>query len=138
MITSLYAALLGFMFIYLSALVIKGRAQAQVALGIGSSRSLEQRVRAHANFSEYVPFFIMLLYMLENQGIHVFIIHLFGCVFLVGRAFHAYSLVCKEKYDGDKIITSLKYRKIGMFCTFGMLFLVSLLNLWLFIQNPFD
>lgn len=59
MIISLYAFLLTLFYIYIAILVIKTRYQSKVALGYGTSKNLEQRIRAHSNFCEYVPLMLI-------------------------------------------------------------------------------
>jgi len=137
MIVSLYASLLAIIYIYLSVLVIKGRGIAKVALGSGSSKLLEQRIRAHANFSEYTPFVLLLLFMAEYQGTSVYIIHLLGVLFLTGRISHLYGVAFHEQYENDSLKTSLKYRQVGMVCTFITISLCALINLALFLTKLF-
>jgi len=129
MVTSLYAGLLAFLLLSLSIIVIKGRRQEQTALGSGDSRMLEQRIRAQANLAEYTPVVLILLFAAETQGISVFFIHIIGILFFTGRVVHAYALISFEKYDGKKLITSTKYRKIGMVCTFISLAISATANI---------
>lgn len=138
MIVSLYASLLAIIFIFLSVLVIKARISAQVAIGSGNSKILEQRIRAHANFSEYTPFVLLLLFMAEYQGMANYIIHLLGILFLTGRISHLYSLAFHEKYENEHLKTSLKYRQIGMVCTFITITLCAVVNLVLFLTKLFS
>lgn len=138
MIVSLYASLLAIIFVFLSILVIKARVSAQVALGSGSSKLLEQRIRAHANFSEYTPFVLLLLFMAEYQGLASYIIHLLGILFLTGRISHLYSLAFHEKYENDKLKTSLKFRQFGMVCTFITISLCAVVNLVLYLTKIFS
>lgn len=137
MAVSLYASLLAIIFVYLSLLVIKARISAQVAIGSGNSKLLEQRIRAHANFSEYTPFVLLLLFICEYQGVASYIIHCLGILFLNGRISHLYSLAFHEKYENDSLKTSLKYRQIGMVCTFITLSLCAVINLVLFLTKLF-
>ena len=69
MIISTYAALLAFYYIYLSFNVIKVRRKEQISLGDNGNVKLQRAVRAHANFMEYVPFTIILLFLAEYQGL---------------------------------------------------------------------
>lgn len=137
MVVSLYASLLAMIFVFLSVLVIKARISAQVALGSGGSKLLEQRIRAHANFSEYTPFVLLILFIAEYQGISSYIIHLLGILFLTGRVSHLYSLAFHEKYENNNLKSSLKYRQIGMVCTFITISLCAVLNLGLYLTKLF-
>lgn len=123
MVGSLYAGLLALLFLYLSVMVIKARIKEQKALGINGSKFLEKHIRAHANFAEYTPIILILLFLAESQEAPFYFIHFIGILYLLGRISHAYSLIFAEKYEGDKITTTLKYRQFGMVCTF-----VSLLS----------
>ena len=51
--------------------------------------------QGHANFSEYVPLFLLLLAMTEGQSlVRPLYLHILGCGFTVARALHAsYSFV---------------------------------------------
>ena len=40
-------------------------------------------------------------------------------LFIVGRMLHAFSLLKHERYDGSKIVGSLKFRVVGMVLSFG-------------------
>ena len=83
MIISLYASLLALMFIGLSVLVILGRGAEKVALGQGEFMLL-RRVRAHGNFAEYAPMFLLLLMLAEMQGMAAWAVHGLGCYLLSG------------------------------------------------------
>jgi uncharacterized membrane protein YecN with MAPEG domain len=133
MITSLYAGLLGLIFLYLSILVIKVRVKEETALGSGSSRILEQRIRAHGNFAEYTPIILILLFALETANVNNLIIHSFGVLYVTGRLSHLYSIVFVEKYEGEKLTTTIKYRQIGMVCTFLSLITLSIANIITFL-----
>ena len=50
-ILSVYAALLGLIFVALSVLTIRARRNAGIALGTGDDEALLRRMRAHANFA---------------------------------------------------------------------------------------
>ena len=137
MIVSFYASLLAIVFVYLSFLVIKARVTEKVALGSGGSKLLEQRIRAHANFTEYTPFVLLLLFTAEYQEVASYAIHLLGMLFLTGRISHLYGLVFHEKYENNDLRTSLKYRQIGMVCTFTTLSLCALIHVTLFLTRLF-
>ena len=130
MIVSLYASLLAFLFLYLSVMVIKARVKEQTALGSGKSRFLEQRIRAHANFAEYTPIILILLFLAESQNVPFYVIHFIGILYLAGRISHAYSLIFAEEYDGEKMTTTLKYRQFGMVCTFFSLVSGAVANIF--------
>lgn len=91
-ITALYAALLGLLFIVLSARVSKYRLRGHVSMGDGNVAELGQAIRAHGNFAEYVPLALILLGLLEAQGVSAGFLHALGVMLLLGRVAHAYGM----------------------------------------------
>ncbi len=65
LITPAYAAIFAFIFVALSVRTLRLRRQLRVAIGYGNEPKLERAARAHANFAEYVPISILLIYFLE-------------------------------------------------------------------------
>lgn len=66
--TLITAGILGVMYAFLSATVIRSRAKNRVSLGHGGHAELEARIRAHGNFAEYVPFVLILMGLVELAG----------------------------------------------------------------------
>ena len=64
-VTLLTGGLLGLVFLFLSYRVSQVRRAARVSLGDGGDADLLARIRAHANFAEYVPFCLILILGLE-------------------------------------------------------------------------
>mgnify|MGYP001173037065 CR=1 FL=1 len=72
---------------------------------------LERNVRAHGNFAEYAPIFLVLLLTAEALGQATFNFLLTVClVFLYGRLAHA---ICFAFYDYNPFL-----RISGMLCTY--------------------
>lgn len=117
--TALFAAILVPVYLYLSVNVIRNRVKHQVALGDGNHQPVKQAIRAHGNFIEYVPFFLILLLLLENLKASNILILVLGGLFVLGRLCHAYSLCFAERYEGGELKSTLKFRQAGMFLTFG-------------------
>lgn len=129
MITPVYASLLAVMLIGLSVNVIKGRRKLGAGLGDADNMDMQRRIRAQANLAEYAPMFILLLGFAEYQTLPYWAVHLFGVIFLVGRAMHAYSVFKAEQYDGYKLTANPIWRIRGMICTFNCLGLLALIIL---------
>jgi uncharacterized protein len=110
MITPIYAALLAIIFVFLSILTIKVRRELKIPLGDGNNQKLTKIIRAHSNFSEYVPFALLLIYMAEAQGAEKLLVHLLGVVLLTGRILHAYGISQENE--------NYKFRVSGMSMTF--------------------
>jgi uncharacterized membrane protein YecN with MAPEG domain len=118
MTTPIYTAILALTLILLSINVIKSRRKFGVAIDDGTNIELQRRIRAQANFSEYSPMFLILLFCAEYSKLAPLALHFFGVIFLVGRFMHAYSLLKAEKYEGGKLANKPIWRIRGMICTF--------------------
>ena len=117
-IVPFYAAVLGLIFIFLSARVIVMRRQTRVRLGAGGHEVLERRIRVQGNFAEYVPLTIILLTFLEWDGAARWLIHALCIALLLGRCIHAY---CVSRTDED-----IRQRRAGMALTFGTLLIAAI------------
>lgn len=122
MVTPIYAALLGLLFILLSFRVIRVRRRVRVAVGTGDSPELLRATRVHGNFIEYVPMTLLLIWMLETQGAPSVFVHALGLVLLIGRCIHAYGV--------SQTVENLKLRISGMLMTFSVLMVSALSLLW--------
>lgn len=91
-ITPYYAATLALIFIVLSVRTIKTRREYKVAIGDGGEKSILRASRVHANFSEYVPFTLLLISMLEIQSYSQWIIHALNIALVTARIAHAYGV----------------------------------------------
>lgn len=126
--TALYASLCGLLLVYLAFQTIKARRINKIKLGDGGIFGLQSAMRAHGNFSEYMPIIIILLFFLELNGSPVWVIHLIGVAFLIGRWIHAQGLL-KD---------NLRKRFQGMIVTFSVLIGLSLANIVLVIVQMLD
>jgi uncharacterized membrane protein YecN with MAPEG domain len=88
----LYAGLLGLLLIALSTQVVLARRRFRVGLGHGTEDSLQQVVRVQANFTEYVPFAVLLLVLAEITGLPTEAVHGAGILLLASRLVHAWGL----------------------------------------------
>ncbi|MFW8591674.1 MAPEG family protein [Glaciecola sp. 2405UD65-10] len=121
-ITGLYASLLALVFFVLTIGVVKQRRANAVSLGDGTVDELQKAIRAHGNFIEYVPICLILLAIAELNTNLVALLHVAGAVLLAGRLLHAYGIV---KSSGAS-----KPRIYGMLCTFLVMLVLSLWNLF--------
>lgn len=112
-ITPIYAALLAFVFIYLSIRTIKLRRANKVSIGHGGIKQLERAMRAHANFAEYVPFSLLLMAMQESVTHLGMLTHTLGLTLLTGRIVHAYAI--------SQVNEEVRYRVSGMLLTFAVI-----------------
>ena len=119
MIVSIFAAVLAIMYIQLSFRVIKLRKKKKVSLGDGGDSALNAAIRTHGNFIEYVPFSLILLFLVEYQGLSSHYCYVLGLMLVVGRICHSYALAENQ----------LKFRVIGMALTFLTMLLSAVLLL---------
>ena len=83
-----YAAILGLIFIGLSAMTIRERRIAAVSLGAGKNERLLRRIRAHANFAEYAPIALFLMAGAALVDMPLWFIHICGLALIAGRLVH--------------------------------------------------
>lgn len=86
--TSLYAALLGLMVLFLAFRVVRLRRSQKVGLGAGGDAQIEHAMRVMSNFVEYVPIGLILIGLLEINSTPAWMIHLFGATLLLARLAH--------------------------------------------------
>jgi uncharacterized protein len=91
-ILPLYASLLAFLFVALSIRTLRLRRSLKIAIGDSGSPAMLRAMRVHSNFAEYVPLSLVLIFMVESQAAHPYLIHALGLSLLVGRASHAYGV----------------------------------------------
>ena len=87
-----YGAVLALFYIFLSSRVIRSRVAARVKIGTGGNPGLERRMRIHANFAEYVPLALLLLFFMEAQGRAAWLLHVLCIALVIARFGHAYAL----------------------------------------------
>lgn len=131
MITSFWFAIYTLFFVYLSINVIKARKQTKTSLGQGTDFLLHQAIRAHANFFEYTPMFLIGMYVCETRiAASPIIITLLALLFLAGRMLHFYALTKHEVYKDGNLVNSIKPRVISMGITFFCLLSLSALAIF--------
>lgn len=121
------AALLGFLFFYLSIRTIGLRRRLQIGIGSKESDEMLRGMRVHSNFSEYVPITLLLIYFVEIQGGHQLLIHALGGLLLVGRSVHAYGV----SQMNEKFV----FRVSGMAMTFTAILTASCVLLFNFFTK---
>ncbi|GEO98003.1 MAPEG family protein [Methylobacterium haplocladii] len=89
--TAFFAGLLGLLFVGLSVWVVAGRVSDDVLFGSGDN-PLQKRIRSHGNFSEFVPFALLLIAFLEAGGTKHWIVQALLVVLLIGRILHPFGM----------------------------------------------
>ncbi len=90
--TSLYAALLALVAIFLGGAVGGLRGRKKIALGDGGDEEMIVANRRHMNFVENVPLALILLALIEINGAPAAWIHYMGAPLLVARVVHPFGL----------------------------------------------
>jgi len=117
-IVSLYAALLAIVFVVLSVRTLRMRRRLRIAIGDAGNEAMLRAMRAHANFAEYVPLSLLLIYFVEQSGANPRFVHALGLCVLVGRVLHAVGVSrTDERYA---------YRAVGMALTLTPLIAASI------------
>jgi uncharacterized protein len=119
-ITAVLASMFALMFVKLSFDVITLRRKNKISLGAGGIDDLDRAIRAHGNFSEYVPLGLFLIGALELNGAPVELVALLGLILLLGRFFHA-----KGIKEAPPVFDN---RVRGMKLTFAALVLAAISN----------
>ena len=123
-LTSLFASLFTIFYLFLSVRIGYLRGSPVMKLIFKMNKKvpaikLDRNVRAHGNFSEYVPLFLILLYIFESVDLVSFNYLLIIClVFSYGRVAHA---ICFAFFDHNPFL-----RISGMLCTYISLALLSI------------
>lgn len=126
-VTPLYAALCGLLLIVLAVRVIRLRQRHSVGIGDGGHADLGKAIRVHANFVEYVPLALLLLFLLELTRQPVWALHLLGAMLFLGRILHAWGLSRTAKLSSG--------RAIGIGLTFTVIVITSLWLLLVALQR---
>ena len=108
-IVSLYAALLAFAFVGLSIRTLRLRKRLRIVIGDAGDTSMLRAMRVHANFAEYVPLALLLIYFVELSGAGAAWVHTMGASLLVGRVVHAIGV--------SRVHEDLRWRVVGMTLT---------------------
>lgn len=110
LITPFYAAVLALLYSYLSVRTLKLRRKLKIAVGDGGNSNMLRAMRAHANFAEYVPFTLLLIFLLETLTGFSLLVHALGFSLLIGRLVHAHGV--------SRTPEDFRYRVTGMTLTF--------------------
>jgi uncharacterized membrane protein YecN with MAPEG domain len=111
-ITSLYAGLLAFLFLALSARVVAVRGR--VSLGDGGDPEVLRRMRGHANFAEYVPLILVMMALLEYQQLAAWQLHAIGATLVFARLIHGIALSFARKWFFGRFFgTALTFTLLG-------------------------
>lgn len=120
-ITFFYASFLGLLLVALSIQVLWARINAKRL----PDWKPETTFRVQANFVEYVPLAVVLLYLLEESGAPQIWVHILGATLVVSRLAHAWGLSSNPG--------ATYARLFGAQMTFLLLSIMSFAGLYYFI-----
>lgn len=120
-ITFFYASFLGLLLVALSIQVLWARINAKKL----PDWKPETTFRVQANFVEYVPLAVVLLYLLEESGAPQIWVHILGATLVVSRLAHAWGLSSNPG--------ATYARLFGAQMTFLLLSIMSFAGLYYFI-----
>ncbi len=123
-ISILFTIIFIIFYLILTIITIRARKSTKVAYGDDGNKELIKAVRAHGNFFEFTVFFIISSFLLEILDAGQIYILFVNIVFLLGRIFHAYSML-KEK---------ILFRMIGMMATLSCYAVNCIYLLYLYSQ----
>ncbi len=117
--TLLWAGVLGIMAIAISFPAGSMRGKVGVSIGDGGNPDLLLAIRKHGNFTEWVPLALILMGVLEMNGVSTMTVHIFGAVLVVARICHFFGL------KADDITTPLRAIGAG-----GTALLTVVMSVW--------
>ena len=123
-LTSIIASLFTLFYLFLSMRIgyLRGSPVMKLIFNMDKKvpeNKLERNVRAHGNFSEYVPLFLILLFITEYFKIITFnYLIILSFIFLYGRVAHA---ICFAFFEYNPFL-----RISGMLCTYLILGILSI------------
>jgi uncharacterized membrane protein YecN with MAPEG domain len=127
MVVTVYAALLGFWYIFLVSQVIRVRMSIKGKVQGPESKNLAYAVKAHANFSEYVPLPLILLILLEMQEPNIIYFNVLAGLLCISRILHSISLLFVEK-----ILNTTKLRMLATALTIIVVLITAFSNIVLY------
>lgn len=92
----LVTAILLFIFIALSINAAFTRRKSGLAVGEGDNETLLRAVRAHGNFTEFTPLFLISLIVVDQLSKNCDYVGILGLLFIIGRISHALSMFLKK------------------------------------------
>lgn len=112
-ITPLFAAIFGLMYMALSFNVVRYRLGSKISLGSGENKDLEQAIRVHGNFMEYVPFALLLMWFIETLTLSANVVFWLGSILLIARVSHVFGMFYPKQLQ--------TLRALGTVVTFGVI-----------------
>ena len=106
-ITLLTASILGLLLIFLSYKCVECRLRQRIALGDGGNDEMKRLARVQGNFTEYVPFALILIAVLEANNASPLLIYGMGTFLILGRILHAWGLSLRAEASVGRFLGTL-------------------------------
>lgn len=90
--------LLVLLYIFLSVNVINYRRKNKINLGDQSDYQILRKIRMHANFAEYAPIGIIIIFLLEFNSANPVLTQTTAVLLVIGRFLHPYSISENNKF----------------------------------------
>lgn len=104
-VTLISAGLLALLLFFLGAYVIAGRVKFKIDSGDGGLAVMRQRIRAQANFVEYVPLALILILLVEKESIGPrWLAIALGATLVIARIWHAQGLLSREGTSAGRFV----------------------------------
>lgn len=100
----IYAALCAIILIWLGNSTGTLRRKNRIAIGDGGNKHLMRTMRGHANATENMPITLILLTIAAMVGTPVFVLHILGILFVVGRVLHAWHFIQEDAPGWQRFI----------------------------------
>ena len=121
--TLITAGLLGLVFLALTISVVGRRVSGKIMIGDGGDSQMLERIRAHANFTEYVPLTLLLMAGIEiAAGHHAPWLWISGGLLVLARIAHAIGMSRPSPNP---------FRAGGALISWGLILGLSVWALWL-------
>ncbi len=114
MVTGLYAGILAFIFIGLVFRIIAQRLKYKA--GDGGVDDIGHALRVHANFVEIIPIILIMMFLMEQDGMPPWFLHIYGIVLIVSRLFYAWNVTMGDGRSTERmygVILRLSLLAIG-------------------------
>lgn len=106
-ITLVIAAAATLLNLWLATRVGRMRTAHEISVGDGGNEAVIRRMRAHANFTEYTPFFLILLALVELAWGANMWLWATAILFILGRIAHAFGMDGATKLRAFGTLTTL-------------------------------
>lgn len=100
----IYAALCAFILIWLGNSTGSLRRKHRISIGDGGNKHLIRAMRGHANASENMPITLIMLTIAAIIGTPIFVLHILGLLFVVGRILHAWHFIQEDAPGWQRFI----------------------------------